>query len=183
MSIQDAAGEKLYIYAMELFCRAGHVATSDPEYVNHSPQQFAYFDNKADVALTREQRSLFRAFNNISRLFTANRCAFFSINLLSSRLNRSQMAHDIHSMIHPIVDVAGTICLFRFEDEIVLSLEGFGQRCILSDWYPLFDENEELLEKVNIANMSIKRSADYFRDMVYMLARPYYLIVGVENCP
>ena len=134
----------------------------------------AYFDNRTDVSLTREQRSLFKAFNNVSRLFSVNRCVFFSINLLTSKVNRSQAAHDIHTMIHPVVEADGTICLFCHDDEVMLSFLGFGLRCILSDWYPMADENETLLEKLDIANFSIVRGTDYFSDMIYLLARNYY---------
>lgn len=161
-------------YAMELFFKTGHVATLKPEFINHSPEQFAYFDNRTDVSLTREQRSLFKAFNNVSRLFSVNRCVFFSINLLTSKVNRSQAAHDIHTMIHPVVEADGTICLFCHDDEVMLSFLGFGLRCILSDWYPMADENETLLEKLDIANFSIVRGTDYFSDMIYLLARNYY---------
>ena len=174
MSTQDIVGEKLYAYAMELFFKTGHVATLKPEFINHSPEQFAYFDNRTDVSLTREQRSLFKAFNNVSRLFSVNRCVFFSINLLTSKVNRSQAAHDIHTMIHPVVEADGTICLFCHDDEVMLSFLGFGLRCILSDWYPMADENETLLEKLDIANFSIVRGTDYFSDMIYLLARNYY---------
>lgn len=77
MSNQEEAGEKLYTYAMELFFKAGHAATSEPEFINHSPTQFVYFDNKSDVDLSREQRNLLGTFNNVSRLFSVNGCVFF----------------------------------------------------------------------------------------------------------
>ena len=175
MSRQDEAGEKFYTYAMELLFRTGHVATLNPEFINHSPEQFAYFDNKSDIAFSHEQRTLFRTINNISRLFTANGCAFFSINLITSKSDRSQVAHDIHMMFHPIVQAEGTICLFRFDDEIMLSFTGFGLHCVLSDWYSMVDSNEALLKKLDIANISISRGVDYFLDIVYFLARQYYL--------
>lgn len=175
MSKWEDVGGEFYSYAMELFSKAGHVATSEPEFINHSPAQFVYFDNKSDVALSREQRNLFGMFNNVSRLFSANGCAFFAINLLSSKTDRSQVAHEIHTMLHPIVDTDGTICLFRFDDEVMLSFSGFGLRCILSDWYPMVDDNKLLLDKVDISNVSISQNIDYFLDMVYVLARPYYL--------
>lgn len=176
MSAQDWAGEEFYTYAMELFFKAGHVAVLKPEFINHSPEQFAFFDNKSDIALSRDHRNLFRAFNKVSRLFSVNGCVFFSINLSTFKINRSQIAHDIHTMIHPIVEADGTICLFRFDDEAMLSFAGFGLQSILSDWYPMIDDNEILLEKVDIANMSTNQSVEYFLDMVYMLARPYYLV-------
>ena len=171
----DYDGEYFYKYAMELFSRAGHVFTSFPEFVNHSPEQFVFFDNKSDIVLSRDQRMLFRVFNNVSRLFTANSCAFFSINLLTAPKGRSQVAHDIHTLIHPIIGAEGTICLFRYNTEVMISFLGFGYRCILSDWYSMDDDFDNLLERLDIANMSIRREADYFSDMIFSLARYYYL--------
>lgn len=175
MSRSDYDGEVFYKCAMELFSEAGHVFTSVPEFINHSPEQFVYFDNKSDVSLSKDQRALFRTFNNVSLLFSVNGCSFFSINLMTAKSERSQAAHDIHTMIHPFVGNDGTICLFRFDDEVMLSFIGFGCRCILSDWYPVEGSNNQLLERLSIANMSIERNVDYFTDMVYTLARNYYL--------
>lgn len=175
MSKQEKAGDKLYTYAMQLFYSAGHIAPSEPEYINHSSVQFIFFDNKSDVQLSQKQRNLFESFDNVSRLFSENGSVFFSIHLLTTKADRSQIAHDIHTMLHPIVGAEGTVCLFQFDDEVMFSFIGFGLRCILSDWYPVADDNESLLEKVDIANIATNRSIDYFFDMVYMLARPYYL--------
>ena len=171
----DYDGENFYKYAMELFSRAGHVFTSFPEFFNHSPEQFVFFDNKSDIVLSRGQRMLFRVFSNVSRLFTVNGCAFFSINLLTAPKGRSQVAHDIHTMIHPIIGADGTICLFHYNDEVMISFVGFGYHCILSDWYSMDDDFDNLLERLDIANMSIGRGADYFSDMIFSLARYYYL--------
>ena len=91
--------EKFYIYAMKLFLNAGHVFASSPEFINHSSEQFVYFDNKFEVSFSKSQRLLLREFNNISRLFTENECAFFSINLITNYQNRSQVANDIHMLI------------------------------------------------------------------------------------
>jgi len=171
----DDNGESFYEYAMELFSDAGHVATSTPVFSNHSPERFLYFDNRQDLSITPEQRQMFTSFNNISRLFKANGRAFFSINLLATKETRSQVARDIHSMIHPYVEARGTICLFRFEDEYLFSFIGFALQCILSDWYRISDDDLIVLEKLDIANMSIKKGKDYFLDMIYMFARYYYL--------
>ena len=171
----DYDGYTFYKFAMDLFLKAGHVLTSLPEFSNHSPEQFVYFDGRSDVALSSEQRALFRAFANVSRLFSVNGCVFFSINLLTTKGSRSQTAHDIHMMIHPITEASGTVCIFRFNDEVMLSFAGFGYRCILSDWYPMEDDFDRLLGKLDIANISVTRESDYFNDMIYSLARDYYL--------
>lgn len=172
----DFEGESFYQFAMALFMEAGHVFTSTPEYYNHSPEQFAYLDNKSDVSLSPTDRALLKRFNNISRLFTVNGCAFYSINLFTRRPERSELSHNIHTMLHPIIDADGTICLFRFEDEVMLSFIGFGYRCILSDWYPMFDPYDKLLHRLDIINMGINSGREYFEDFVYNLAREYYIV-------
>lgn len=171
----DHDGVNLYKYAMDLFLNTGHAAISVPEFINHSSEQFVFFDNRKDVSFSQSQRSLFKSFDCISRLFTANGCAFFSISMRATKKTRSQLAHDFHSLIHPIVQDSGTICLFESDGEVMLSFMGFGMRCILSDWYQETEENDRLIERLDISNMSIQKSEEYFLDIVYSLARPYYL--------
>lgn len=176
MSFWAYDDKSFYMYAMKLLSSTGHVSTSEPKFSNHSPAQFMYFDNKSDISLSQNQRAMFKMFNCVSHLFSVHDCDFFSINLLTTKKNRSQVACDLHMMIHPIVEADATICLFRFNDEMILSFIGYGCHCILSDWYSLDDSNEQLVDKLNIANMSIRSGYEYFLDMVYTLARPYYLI-------
>lgn len=174
----DFEGESFYRYTMALFFEAGHIFTPIPEYYNHSAEQFAYFDNKAGVSLSLNDRTLLKRFNNVSRLFTINKCVFFSINLVSMRSERSEYAHSIHSMLHPSIDADGTIFVFRFEDEVMLSFMGFGYRCILSDWYPMIDPHDALLHRLDIINISIDSGREYFNDLIYNLAREYYIVSG-----
>ena len=169
-------GEGFYMYAMELFSKAGHIAVSEPEFINHSPEQFLYFDNKSDVSFSRSQRAMFHTFNHISRLFRSHDCVFFSLNLLTMKSERSQVAYNIHAMIHSVVQEGdATICVFLCDDEVLFSFMGFGFNCILSDWYPLDDDCHQLLDRLDIGNISIESGVDYFSDMVYALARSYYL--------
>ncbi len=168
-------GINFYSDAMELFYEAGHVFTLEPEFTNHSSQEFVYFDNSTDIALSKDQRYLLGLVNNISRLFTVNHCAFFSANLLSAKKYRSQIAHDFHTMVHPNIGTEASIFVFRYDDELMFSFMGYGKHCILSDWYPVIDDTGELLEKLDIANMPISSSTDYFIGFVDTLARSYYL--------
>lgn len=175
MSLWEYDDKSFYTYAMKLLSSAGHVSTSEPKFSNHSPEQFMYFDNKAEISLSPNQRAMFKMFSCISHLFSVHDCAFFSMNLLAAKGDRSQVAYDLHTMIHSIVEAKATICLFRFNNEIMLSFAGYGSRCILSDWYSLDDSDGQLVDKLNIANVSIRSGYEYFSDMVYALARPYYL--------
>ena len=174
MSLLEHTGEDFYQFAMELFSNSGHISTFEPEFFNHSPERFIYFDNKSELSLSQEQRKMFQRFNNISRLFSANGCVFFSVNLLIAQKHRSQTAHDLHTMIHPLIGANGTIFLFKCHDEMLLSFIGYGNCCVLSDWYPMTDDYQILLNKLDIANISIQSEVEYFADMVYSFARSYY---------
>ncbi len=168
--------EQFYKYAMELFYKAGHIFTMTPEFFNHSSDRFMYFDIGVDIYLSNDQRSLLREFDNVSRLFSTNDCVFFSMNIISSKIERSQVAYGIHTMIQSLVsDAVGTVCIFKNDDYVMLSFAAFGEYCVLSDWYPIDDDSARLLERLDIANMSVDNAQDYFLDMVYSLARKYYL--------
>lgn len=174
MSYYSFEEERFFEYAIELFSKAGHAVTANPEFVNHSAEQFVYFDCKQAVSLSRTQRESLHSFCNVSRLFTFNNCVFFSIVLLTRRKDRSQAAHDIHTLLHPGTGARGSVCIFKCDDEVMLSFMGFGLKCILSDWYPIDDDFDELLDRLHIVNMSLDRDTDYFSDLIYSLARSYY---------
>lgn len=170
---QNEAEKSFCMYAMELFINAGHTTTPEPVFTNHSPERVLYFDYSAP-SLSPDQRALFAFFNNVSCLFSANGCVFFSINLLSTKRDRSQVAHDIHSMLHPFVKSKGTICFFQLDDEVMLSFVGFGFNCVLSDWFSIYDDSGSLQSMLDIVNMSVCNERAYFSDFVYVFARAYY---------
>lgn len=69
------------------------------------------------------------------------------------------------------IGTEASIFVFRYDDELMFSFMGYGKHCILSDWYPIIDDTGELLEKLDIANMPISSSTDYFVGFVDTLAR------------
>lgn len=169
--------ELFYEYAIALFVEAGHTDSTKPAFSNHSAERFVYFDfGDKSVSLSSSQRDLLRSFDNVSRLFTANGCEFFSINLSAMPRYRSAVAHDVHTMIHPLSGAQGTIVLFHCNGCVLLSFMGFGHHCMLSDWYTIPRDDLDLRDKLDIANMTILEDVDYFSDFVYILARPYYLV-------
>lgn len=174
MLYRDPDGEDFYRFAMTLFYETDHISASEPLYINHSSERFMYFDVSNDVALTEGQRMLLKNFDNISKLFSVNDCDFFSINLQTTKGNRSQTAHDIHTMFHPLLQTKASICLFRWENEVMLTFVGYEKRCMLSDWYQMDLDYNALKDKLDICNMYIGNNRDYFYDIIYYLARSYY---------
>lgn len=168
--------EELYFYkfAMDLFSETGHISTSEPVFINHSSERFVYFDMANPASLTADQRKSFQDFNNVSHLFTVQNCAFFAINLKVEKKSRSQVAHGIHTMIHPLVGEKATICLFKNDDEVMLSFVGYRLKCILSNWFRPADDMDMLADLLDIANMSTDSGRAYFFDYLYSFARDYY---------
>ena len=164
--------EKFFEYALEIFSRTGHTDVIAPEFSNHSARKFVYFDNEKNLSLNFRQRDNLNDFDNVSRLFTTCGIAFFSANLSTSRNDRSQAAHDVHVLIHASCADAPTICLFRHANKIILSFASNGLGCLLSDWYA--PDAEDFMERLNVANFSVTDGNEYFCDMAYLLARPYY---------
>lgn len=174
MPISWQKGERLFEYAMGLFIASGHISNPVPEFINHTSEQFIYFDNNSDISLSCEQRGLLSLFDNISLLFSANNCFFFSFELCCPKSQRSQRAHDIHEMVYPVVGKKGTICVIQHDMDIALSFMGYGKNCILSDWYPIIDDTYQLISKLDIGDYTINSGYDYFSDFVFNLARSYY---------
>ena len=174
MLVPDYEGEMFYQYVQQLCIRTGHTLVTVPIYANHTPEQFFYLDNHTELSLTQSERALFTSFYNVSLLFCANDCWFISANLFTERSMRSQLAHDVHTLIHMIMGANASVCFFRHEEEVILSLVGYNYQCILSDWYPIDDDYDTLASKLCVANMSITDYEEYFVDMVYALGRRYY---------
>lgn len=176
MLLSDYEGENLYLCALELFVRTGHTFVSGPIFYNHTPEQFFYIDNHFDGALSHIERGLFLSFNNVSFLFCNCDCAYYSINLAVNRDQRSQLAHDIHTLLHRVTSVPASVCLFRHEDEVLVSMVGYQYRCMLSDWYRMDDDYRRLEDRLHISNMSLENTKEFFSDLVFVLARHYYFL-------
>jgi len=174
----SCCAENFFEYALELFANSGHTDAIQAEFINHSAKQFFYLDCGKHVYLSRNQRKIFTRCDNISRLFTFNTVTFFSINLSVPRSDRSQTAHNIHSLIQSVVDDQATICLFRHADKIMFSFAGYNFGCILSDWY---SNEDEFFDKLNIANMTIANAEEYFLDFVSLFIREYYFFKSLPK--
>lgn len=166
-----SCAEEFFEYAMALFVESGHTDATKPEFMNHSAKQFIYIDCDKNISLSCEQRNFLKLFDNISRLFTVNGIAFFSLNLLTSSSERSQSVHNIHMLIQSVVNDRATICLSRHADKIIFSFAVYGSACLLSDWY---SNDDRILERLDIANMTIADNREYFYDFISIFARRYY---------
>ncbi len=177
--------DKLYQYAMRLFSDAGIAGVNDPIFYNHSTKQAVYFDSDGEQYISSEQRGLLDDFCNVSLLFylddsvfekrTFKRIAFFSLDLSCKKRYRSSLAYDVHMLLDHVYSSDASIVLCRHENKIMLTFAGFGQACILSDWYEEEVDDDIIIEKIHIVNERLSTAHGFFLDIVYNIARKYYI--------
>ena len=165
---------RFYRRALAFFVDSGHIDTPEAEFSNHDPEQFVYADALTNRSLSPSQKSLFSYFDNISKLFTVNNCVFYSAELFSDCVRRSQLAHDVHALIHSLAGEKNTVCVFACSDEVIFSFKSSKIDYVLSDWYPMDDFEGELVSKLDISNVSTASSNSYISDLAFSLARDYY---------
>lgn len=172
-------------FAMELLNEAGHADASVPVFANHTPEQFVFFDSEKSIALSTEQREMLEEIESVSYLFSLDddffECddqqivSYYSAELICSYSSRSQIAHDAHMMLHPFTDAQVSIMLFKHDEEFMLSIAGYGEDAILSDWYSFDLGYDEFIEKIDIVNISIKTAKEFYDGLIYCAAREYYI--------
>ena len=181
----DVIKETFAGFAMGLFGGAGHADASLPVFANHSPEQFVFFDSKENIALSEMQREMFKQIENVSYLFSLPNelfqrrsrqvVSYYSAELKCATSSRSQFAHDAHIMFHPFTGAQVSVMLFRHDEAFILSIIGFGQDAILSDWYPIETGYDDFIDKIHIVNTSIHSVREYYDSLVYCAAREYYI--------
>lgn len=172
-----------YKYALNLFIEAGHTASAQPIFSNHSIKDILYFDHNRNIAFSNIEREMLNSATNISWLFVVdgeslgvqtNDCiVFYSVILVVSESTRNQVIYDIHQRLHLVFDKPYSIIMFYANDEVMLSLCKSGSSSltmVLSDWYSLTDNVDILLRKIDIANFSANNIKEYYADFVYALA-------------
>lgn len=177
--------ERFCDYILELCCVAGLTSASKPLTRNQNAKQVVYIDSSTDILLSLSQRKQLDQISNISHLFDiapsdfdcpneSDNISFYSIVLSTVKSERSQLAVDTHSFLHTVLGVEVSIIFYVFEEYIMISMTGYGHKCILSNWISLFDEPTMLTDIMDISNASLKSSKLFFLDFVYSCARWYY---------
>lgn len=174
-----------YKIAMKILKMSGHIDCTEPLFTNHTPEQFLYIDNQSTVAFSNSQRMLIKSMKNISNLCALNDSVFeqktersidfYSIELVCRSSLRSQIANEIHTLIDQIDVCDATVIIFFHNGSILISMSGFGEGVIISDWYLAETEMELLCDKISIVNISLRTAKSYFYDLIYSIARDYYI--------
>ena len=176
---------RFFEYVALLLKDAGHMITSVPVYVNHSSNETLYIDSSKDVILSGIDRSLLGNIENVSLIMEmewpgiieelTEKVQIYSITVDLLKQSRSQDVADIHHLLQKFWTNNHSIVFFKNGDEFIISFADENQSHILSDWYDLSEDYDNVVERISIENVSLDNSSDYFSDMLYSVAREYYL--------
>ncbi len=174
---------KFYEYAFSILSEAGHVITSSPVYVNHSSGETLYIDSSKDVVTNRFERDLLSLIDNVSLLVDVRwpgvvpeldeNVQIYSATVDFSERCRSQNIADIHHLLQKYWNCTHSIVFFKNKEDFLISFADKDRSHILSDWFPIAYEWNEVVERVGIENIAIDTCEDYFLDFLYSIAREY----------
>lgn len=176
--------DMFYGEAMNLYQDAGHIFTSLPIYANHTYKQVIYFDSEKpllpDLSMTRiiEQARyishLFDLGDSVFEIETGSQISYYSIVLGCDKKNRSKIAHDIHFLLHQSFSANLSVVLFKHENSFLMSIAGFDNDIILSDWYSYFEKYDVFVQLIHVAQLSIESTYEFVADLSYFVARECY---------
>ena len=183
---------RFFEYVSELLNGAGHMITSVPIYMNHSASETLYIDSNKDVTTSRFERTMLMQLGNVSLLTKmtwpgvvedlTETVHIYSISIDVPDRNRSQFVADSHRLLHQYWNCQHSIVFFKNRHQYVISFANKDQSHILSDWFDIKVDYDEVVEKIDISNISLNSSNDYFADFIYAVARKYYLYpISVEE--
>lgn len=176
--------DMFYSEAINFFQEAGHVATASPQYTNHTYKQVIYFDSEKTMLIDPSMLNVLEHALDISHLFdlggdvfeikTGSLISYYSVVLECNKKNRSQMAHDVHFLLHSSFSSEISVIIFKHENSVLLSVAGFNNDIILSDWYGYWEEYDDLVELIHVAQLSLETPYEFIADLIYLVARKYY---------
>lgn len=183
--------EMFYSEAMDFFQKAGHNIASLPIYANHTYEQVVYFDSEKTVLIDPSMSNIIEKALCVSHLFdlrdecfeveTGSQISYYSIVLRCEKKSRSQTAHDVHFLLHTAFASEISVVLFNHDDAVLMSIAGFDNDIILSDWYQNYADYDNLVELIHIAQLSLKSSYEFITDFIYLIAREYYKYPVLEK--
>ena len=106
----------------------------------------------------------------------------YSMTIDVSDKNRSQVVADIHHLLHQYWDCHHSIIFFKNKDQYIISFADKDQSHVLSDWFDIDVDNDDIVDRLNIGCLSLEASNDYYNDFVFAVAREYYIYpISFEN--
>ena len=178
-------GVHFYEYVAALLQESGHMVTSSPVYLNHSSQETLYLDSANDVAISRIERNILAAIENVSLLVelkwpgvidelteTVN---IYSITVDFLERTRSQNVVEIHRLLREYWSCNHSIVFFKNKEAYAISFADKEQAYIISDWFPISADYDDIVSRIHITNISLNSCKEYFTDFIYAMARDYYI--------
>ena len=183
---------QFYEYISVMLRDAGHMITSAPIYANHNAAETLYIDSNRDVATSKFDRELLMRVCNVSLLVKmtwptvvedlSETVFIYSITVDAPIRDRSQIVADSHRLLQQFWNCNHSVVFFKNRNQYIISFADKDQSHILSDWFDINLGYDEVVERIDTADMTMESCGGYFEDFIYAVARAYYIYpISVEN--
>jgi len=169
---------------LKFFQTVGHTSAVAPLIVAEDILHCIYSELNFNAFFDKNERSAFSCIESLSRLFTLDSEAFYKsqisqVHYYAVLLNTSKSERTItaNAILNAFAKNTSdyVVIMFRHEKMCMLAFgkKTNGSMTFFSDW---FDERNviDIVSKVDIRNLSLNSSHEFFFDFVYMAARSYY---------
>lgn len=103
---------------------------------------------------------------------------YFAVDLMEVGTDRSTEAYAIHLTMSKFTNDFSVV-LFRHLDAYMFSFHCKGNDkkkiLVLSDWFDLFSDDNEMLNAVHASNLSAQNTTEFLGDFIYAAVRGYYI--------
>ena len=169
--------------ALKFFHAVGHTIAVRPVIVADDILYCIYSELNYKAHFDDAERSAFSCISSLSHLFTIddevfcktrNAVQYLSVVLKTAMKERTIFA-DIVATAFAKSTADCLVILFRHDDMCMLSFsrKKYGSMTLFSDWFGEADVTE-IIQKVDIANLSLQSSDEFICDLIYIAARSYY---------
>ena len=171
--------------ALDFFCSVGHTTAVYPLIVAEDILHCIYSELAFNAYFNKDEREAFSRIGDLSHLFTLDdevfeqkstrQVRYYAVSLNTDKSERTVIANDILRAFGKNTKDYMVI-LFRHESMGMLAfavkLNGF--ITVYSDWFDR-DNFNNISSRIDIGNLTLRNSDEFFFDFIYMVARSYYI--------
>lgn len=167
------------MYISSLLQESGHMMQTTPIYANQSIQTVLFLENDRTVSLSATDCATLSYVSSISLLTQlqwgkADTVQLYAVTAHFPYFHRSQDIAETHRILQSAWRNRHSIVFFQNEDMWAVSFADDTMSHVLSDWFPFETDDEAVLARLSIENMSLSDSTAYFLDFQYAMVREYY---------
>ena len=159
-------------FALDVLYKAGHIADKVALSSNRAIDQVIYEDSNVDLLLTVDDMKVLKQVITVSKLAQVfEELCIYSIYMQAAISFEQEKAQHIHSLLHYYWNNKYSIVIFGNYDHFSFSFaNSVNDEYYASEWFEnTNDRIYDIIDRIDVANITINNSRDYFYDFVYSI--------------